>query len=93
MQKKQIEKMMVKGEKRTKGSKTRWPQGGTFNEKVCKDLKTLIENHKPKDHSKARQKEKSAIPIVLNNSGMKVKRKRKKKTSLKKKEYTQVTYP
>lgn len=63
--KKQIEKMMVMWPKRTKDSKTRMPQKVTLNEEVCKELKTLIENHKLKDHTEAHKERRITELIFL----------------------------
>lgn len=47
---------MTKWAKRTEDSKTRWPQGDTFSEKMCKELNRRIENHKPKGLGPVRKK-------------------------------------
>ncbi|KAM4583817.1 uncharacterized protein PAE49_003635 [Odontesthes bonariensis] len=52
---KDIKKISLKWEKRTKNNVSPWPKGGTFNVTTCKSMEQRIKAYKPKDKSKKRQ--------------------------------------
>ncbi len=60
-----IDKISNKWQQRTKKMMTKWPAEGTFDVALCKEMETLIKNHKTKGNSKKRETKNAKEKEVL----------------------------